>query len=495
LGPTVERISDTLAWGLVAITPRRAHSAAARRTTRPCAAARVGKGDARSVESEKRAAFTGLTLIPDLPRDPARARGGVAGATWTLAKQDLMGVSAWVKLDRIELTEGGTIAGVANLWSSAVLEDGEPGWKVTLVIDRAFRLETRLRRARGAGCPSLPRFSRCRGYPGALGYPSRLRDRATRKCVELRELGRFEVGARVGGGGMADVYVGRAPDKDGRDELVAIKVIRDVLGSDPKYLGMFSDEAKLLALLSHPNLIRTIEYGVAKDRGYIVMELLAGRSLLEVCEALVASGEALPIRLGGWICARVADGLHAAHELTDARGASLAVIHRDVNPSNIFLTNAGEVKLIDFGLAKAKARRTTTRKGIVKGTVAYIAPESVRPSSIDRRVDIFALGTTLWEIGTMQRLFRRETVLETVQAIVASDVPDPRSIVTGYPNELWAVVQRALKRDRDERYPTAAVMRDDLDALVASTAPISASAISTDMSRELAALVTRLFPT
>jgi eukaryotic-like serine/threonine-protein kinase len=312
--------------------------------------------------------------------------------------------------------------------------------------------------------------------------------------VELRELGRFEVGVRVGGGGMADVYVGRGPDKDGRDELVAIKVIREALGNSPKYQRMFSDEAKLLALLSHPNLIRTIEYGVANDRPYIVMELLAGRSLLQVWRALVASGEALPIHLGAWICARIADGLHAAHELSDSAGASLAVIHRDVNPSNIFLTHAGEVKLIDFGLAKARARLTSTGKGMVKGKAAYIAPESLARIGIDRRVDVFALGTTLWELGTMQRLFRRKTEFDTVEAIVACNVPDPRSIRTGYPNDLCAVVLRALKKDRDERYPTAAAMRDDLDAIVASASTLSASAISAAMSSELAALVTRLFP-
>jgi serine/threonine-protein kinase len=202
----------------------------------------------------------------------------------------------------------------------------------------------------------------------------------------------------------------------------------------------------------------------------------------------------LPLRLGAWICARVADGLHAAHELNDSRGMSLAVIHRDVNPYNIFLTHGGEVKLIDFGLAKARERRTTTKVGIVKGKSAYFAPESVLESGIDRRVDIFALGTTLWEAGTMQRLFKRETDYASVQAILKGDVPDPRSIVTGYPDDLYAVVLCALKRDRDERYATAAAMRDDLEELVANAGPVSAAGVNADMSRQLAALVTRLFP-
>lgn len=297
-----------------------------------------------------------------------------------------------------------------------------------------------------------------------------------------RILGRFEVGVRVGGGGMADVYVGRSTEDD---ELVAIKVMREELGNDPKYMRMFSDEAKLLALLSHPNLIRTIEYGIARERRYLVMELLAGRSLADVWDALVEKKEKLPLRLGAWLCGRVADGLHAAHELVDPRGEPMSVVHRDVNPSNIFLTHSGDVKLIDFGLAKARVRRSQTTRGIIKGKVPYIAPEQFREATIDRRVDLFALGTTLWELGTMKRLFKRDNDLATIRAIGECKVPDPRTLLPDYPDGLYAVVLTALQKDPDARYATAATMRDDLDDYVGN---------ADGLKDELAALVTRLFP-
>jgi len=285
---------------------------------------------------------------------------------------------------------------------------------------------------------------------------------------------------------MANVYVGRGVTDSGTEELVALKVIRDEYGHDPRYLRMFSDEAKILARLSHPNIIRTLEYGIAKEHRFIVMELLAGRTLAEVWDLLAASRERLPLRVGAWICARVADALHAAHELRDQSGAPLSVIHRDVNPSNIFLTYAGEVKLIDFGLAKARVRRTQSVDGIVKGKIPYLAPEQITTRPIDRRIDLYALGTTLWEAGTMVRLFKRENDIETLRAIRDAKVPDPRELVSGYPDSLFAIALLALQPDPDARYQTASEMRDDLDEFVGGA--------DAEMSAELAGLVARLYP-
>jgi serine/threonine-protein kinase len=285
---------------------------------------------------------------------------------------------------------------------------------------------------------------------------------------------------------MAHVYVGRGVADDGREELVALKVMRDEYGHDPKYLRMFSDEAKILAKLSHPNIIRTLEYGITSEHRYIVMELLAGRSFADVWDLLASRNERIPIELGAWICARVAEGLHAAHELTDERGDLLSVIHRDVNPSNILLTYSGDVKLIDFGLARARARRERTVGGIVKGKMPYLAPEQITTAPIDRRIDIYALGTTLWEAGTMTRLFKRDTDVETLRAIRDAAVPDPRALVAGYPDKLAEILARALESDRDRRYATAEDLQLDLDAFLAGRGG--------SPKHELAGLLLRLFP-
>jgi serine/threonine-protein kinase len=302
-----------------------------------------------------------------------------------------------------------------------------------------------------------------------------------------KQLGKYEVGAKIGGGGMATVYVGRATREDGTEERVALKVIRDELAHDEQFKTMFIDEAKILAELSHPNVIHTLEYGVTGHHRFIAMELLSGRTYSDVWDVLVDANEKLAPRLAAWICARIAEGLHSAHELVDEHGQPLHVIHRDVNPSNIFLTHAGEAKLIDFGLAKARVRLSKSADGIVKGKIPYLAPEQAHGRPIDRRIDIYALGATLWESVTMKRLFKRETDVDTLRAIREAKVPDVRTLVDDFPADLWKIIEKALREDPDARYETADELRKELDEFV-GTPRVHA------MNDELAALLTRLFP-
>ncbi len=298
-------------------------------------------------------------------------------------------------------------------------------------------------------------------------------------------LGRFEVGAKIGGGGMATVYLGRDVREDGSEELVALKVIRDELAHDEQFSAMFVDEAKILARLSHPNVIQTLEYGITGNHRFIAMELLNGRTVADAWDVLAAEGEKFELGTAAWVCARVAEGAHSAHELVDETGSPLSVIHRDVNPTNIFLTHFGEVKLIDFGLARARVRLSKSADGIVKGKIPYLAPEQAHGQPIDRRIDIYALGTTLWEMSTMKRLFKRDNDIETLKAIRDAHVPDPRDENPDFPEALWKIIDRALRRDRDERYATAEEMRTDLDAFARTSAPHP---------QKVAALVSRLFP-
>ncbi len=281
------------------------------------------------------------------------------------------------------------------------------------------------------------------------------------------QLGPYEVGSKIAGGGMATVYIGRKMDA-GKEQLVALKVIKDELAQDETFIHMFLDEARVLSRLSHPNIIETLEYGVTGAHRFIAMELLLGRSLMDVWEALASKGERVPLALGAWICARVADGLEHAHTLVDEDGQQLHVIHRDVNPSNIFLAFDGRVKLIDFGLAKMRNQRAKTGDGIVKGKVPYLSPEQILQDQVDGRSDLYSLGTTLWELGAGKRLFKRDSDIATIDAIRQANVPRLTETVPDYSPALWAIVERSLQPKPDARYLTAGAMAADLDAFLAA---------------------------
>ena len=288
-------------------------------------------------------------------------------------------------------------------------------------------------------------------------------------------LGRYEVRAKIAEGGMATVYVGRLlpfappavgsmPPPTGNREVVALKVIRDEFSLNRDFVNMFLDEAKIVSHFRHPNIVQVYELGVEGTRIFIAMELLFGQSLWNVWDACKERGVRLRYDMIAWIGARVAEGLHYAHEMRDASGQHLEIVHRDVNATNIFLTYDGQVKIIDFGLAKAVNRVSKTAAGVIKGKIAYMSPEQAVGSPIDRRTDVFALGTTLWELSVDRRLFKHTDEIETLKKVHAAAVPDPTHLVEGYPPALWRVLERSLARDKNERYATAAELARDLDA-------------------------------
>ncbi|HEY2511569.1 MAG TPA: protein kinase, partial [Polyangiaceae bacterium] len=284
-------------------------------------------------------------------------------------------------------------------------------------------------------------------------------------AAELRALGEYDLLAPIGRGGMAQVHAARLRAQP--DRLVALKVIRPELGREQGFVAMFLDEARIASRLSHPNIVGI--YGLGHDAGhhYLAMELLHGRTLLETWTAANAQKKRIPFIVAAWICARVADALHHAHELRDETGAPAQVVHRDVNPSNVFLCTSGEPKVIDFGLAKARDRISATAIGVVKGKLAYLSPEQVAGKPIDRRSDIFSLGVTLWEITVDRRLFREDSDVATVRRVMAADVPDPTTLVADYPPALAAVLHRALESDPMRRYASAEELARALDQFVA----------------------------
>lgn len=281
-------------------------------------------------------------------------------------------------------------------------------------------------------------------------------------------LGRYDVRAKVADGGMAAIYLGRTRNAGPMNGAVALKVIKDEFALNMDFVNMFVDEAKIASRLNHPNIVKIQDFSADGDRIFLAMDFLLGQSLWNVWQACKERQIRLRYDMLAWICARVCDGLHYAHELADETGTPLEMVHRDVNATNIFVQYDGSVKVIDFGLAKAVGRVSRTAAGVIKGKLAYMSPEQVTGGGVDRRSDIFALGATLWELSVDRRLFKVKDDIETLKAVHEAKVPDPTQLVAGYPPLLWKVLKRALVRDKDARYATAKEMSAALDAFIAS---------------------------
>lgn len=277
--------------------------------------------------------------------------------------------------------------------------------------------------------------------------------------------GYYTAVAKIAEGGMALVYLGRAdaPQPAAFPPVCALKIIREELTTQPDFVTMFEDEARLAVALHHPGIVRVFDFGMEAGRHYLAMELLSGQSLWQLWDACRERGLRLRYDLLCWMGARVAEALHYAHGLCDARGVPLEVVHRDVNATNLFVTYDGLVKVLDFGLAKAKSKAFTTRAGVIKGKVAYMAPEQAMGARVDLRTDVFALAITLWELSVDRRLFKRKDDVETLKKVHAAEVPNPCDLVAGYPPALSRVLLRALSREPDARYGTALDMARDLD--------------------------------
>ena len=302
-----------------------------------------------------------------------------------------------------------------------------------------------------------------------MGSPARRDGASIRSMTQgpFPRLGEYEILAPISEGGMGSVSLGRPTARP--NELVALKVIRAEYGRNKEFVAMLADEAAIASRLSHANVVSTRGLGQDDKQRFLVMELLRGRTLLDVSKAAHARGRRLPYEVVAWIGARIADALHYVHELEDDQHRPMNAVHRDVNPSNIFITQDGVPKLIDFGLAKARDRIASTAVGIVKGTLAYLAPEQAHGGAADRRTDVFALGVTLWEATLDRRLFHADSDVQTVRRVRDAQVPDPTTLVEGYPGLLADALLRALAAAPADRWQTAAQLRDALDAYVSST--------------------------
>ena len=283
-------------------------------------------------------------------------------------------------------------------------------------------------------------------------------------AVAPQRLGRYQLLRKIAVGGMAEIYLARVTGAAGFEKQVVVKRILPQLAEDDEFYQMFLDEARIAATLQHPNVVQIFDVQEAGGEHFIAMEYLDGADLLTVRRILAERRQGLPIQHSVYIVSGVAAGLHYAHEKLGLDGQPLRIVHRDVTPQNVLLTRDGGVKLVDFGIAKATNRMSSTGLGTLKGKLAYMSPEQVRYEPVDRRSDIYSLGIILFELTTGRRLYRGLTELEIIQQVAETPVPAPSSILAGYPAELEAIVLRALARDPAARFQTALELQRELEA-------------------------------
>ncbi|MDX2092474.1 MAG: serine/threonine-protein kinase [Kofleriaceae bacterium] len=266
----------------------------------------------------------------------------------------------------------------------------------------------------------------------------------------------YTVLERLGGGGQAEVFRGTAESIKGFKKAVAIKRVLPNLTANQQFVAMFLDEARLSLFLQHANVVQVFDISKAEDGTYfLVMEFVDGCDLKELI-AFHAQTQTKDIALALHIIVEACKGLHYAHTLDHPHtGKPLGIVHRDVSPPNIMLSKNGEVKVVDFGLAKAASQAEITDEGVVKGKFAYLAPEATLGKELDARADVFALGIITWEMVTGMRLFLGDNPHATVAMVRAARIPSMTAINPNIDPELEAVVRKALARDPDERFRTA----------------------------------------
>ncbi len=285
-------------------------------------------------------------------------------------------------------------------------------------------------------------------------------------------LGRYELLLAIAKGGMARVWAARQHGQRGFSKTVAIKTILPHLAEEPEFERMFLDEARIAALVHHPNVCEIYELGEEGRVLYLAMEWVNGESLVHI---LRSSGKMAPMepRLCARIVADACAGLHAAHQLTDDEGRPMNVVHRDVSPHNILVGADGNVKVADFGVAKALGQmHSATVAGQVKGKIAYMAPEQIAGGPADRRIDVFAMGVVLYEATTGRRPFTGEGDPQVMHAILSGQFTPPSRIIRSYPPELEQIVLTAMAQDPARRYASAERMRMALEEWLARSGPI-----------------------
>ncbi|HET7501426.1 MAG TPA: protein kinase [Kofleriaceae bacterium] len=280
--------------------------------------------------------------------------------------------------------------------------------------------------------------------------------------------GKYLLLDRISVGGMAEVFKAKSYGVEGFEKIIAIKRILPTMGEDRDFIKMFIDEAKIAGQLAHANICQIFELGRIDGSHFIAMEYIWGKDLLQIQNRLRKIKQPMPIPMACFTIAKVLEGLDYAHRKRDPLGRPLEIVHRDCSPQNVLVSYEGEVKVIDFGIAKATSRNSRTMAGVLKGKFGYMSPEQVRGLPLDRRSDLFALGTMLYECLTGDRLFQGETDFSTLEKVRNVDIRPPREINPNIPQAVEAVILKALAKDVDERYQWCSEMLADLQAFLMS---------------------------
>ncbi|PIR23632.1 MAG: hypothetical protein COV44_01540 [Deltaproteobacteria bacterium CG11_big_fil_rev_8_21_14_0_20_45_16] len=267
---------------------------------------------------------------------------------------------------------------------------------------------------------------------------------------------------RIAVGGMAEIFKAKQVGVRGFEKIIVIKKILQHLGEDKEFVEMFEDEAKIAAQLNHTNIVQIYELGEIDDTLYIIMEYVEGRNLRDVTRSISAKGLHLSLPQSLFIITEVLKGLDYAHRKKDSQGQDLTIIHRDMSPQNIIISYEGEVKILDFGIAKAASKASKTEAGVLKGKFSYMSPEQAGGREIDQTTDIYACGVIFHELITSERLFRAETDLETLERVKQGNAPAPSDKNPELPKELDKIVLKALHRSPEKRYASASEFLNEI---------------------------------
>lgn len=278
--------------------------------------------------------------------------------------------------------------------------------------------------------------------------------------------GKYLLEKQLAIGGMAEVFLAHQEGPAGFRKTLCVKRILPNFANDAAFIDMFLDEARTAAQLSHPNIVQIYELGESDGSYYIAMEYIRGPSISKIIRRLKQANLTIPLHYAAKIVANICAGLEYAHTFADSEGQPLHLVHRDISPDNVLVSFSGAVKMIDFGIAKAKTNQSKTQAGAVKGKFSYMSPEQIMGSALDGRSDLFSLGIVLYELSTLRKPFGEDADLMTVSAIVNDPPPLPADMYDDYPPAMQSVILRALAKDRRERFSTAQEMQNELERFI-----------------------------